>query len=253
MELGVAGLKAIILGGSRGIGRYTAELLRSEGCSTAICARHADQLETAGEELRAIGTGDVFTQVADLANGEQTRDFVKASIDSLGGCDILIHNASGFDLTGDEEGWERSFQVDMMAGVRAAEEAIPALEKSEAASITLVGSMASKFYFGRRSSYGPAKAAMRAYANELAQSLGKKGIRANAVSPGAVWFPGGSWDKRKIEQPDFYAAVEKSIPLGRLGTGEELARVIVFVASPAGGWINSAHIVADGGQVAAVD
>lgn len=253
MELGVDGLRAIILGGSRGIGRYTANLLRSEGCSAAICARSAEQLETAGEELRTIGTGDVFTQVADLSDGQQTRDFVKAAIDSLGGCDILIHNASGFDLTGDEEGWERSFQVDMMAGVRAVEEAIPALEESDAASITLVGSMASKFYFGRRSSYGPAKAAMRAYANELAQSLGKKRIRANAVSPGAVWFPGGEWDKRKTEQPDFYAAVEKSIPLGRLGTGEEIARIIAFVSSPAGCWINSAHIVADGGQVASVD
>jgi 3-oxoacyl-[acyl-carrier protein] reductase len=94
---------------------------------------------------------------------------------------------------------------------------------------------------------------MRVYANELAQKLGPKRIRANVVSPGAVWFPGGSWDKRKEESPKFYAAVEKAIPLGRLGTGEELARIIAFVASPAGIWINSAHIVADGGQVAAVD
>jgi len=94
---------------------------------------------------------------------------------------------------------------------------------------------------------------MRAYANDLAQSLGRRGIRANAISPGAVHFPGGSWDTRKIENPDFYAKVEKAIPLGRLGTGEEIARIIGFVSSPAGMWINSTHIVADGGQVAAVD
>ena len=95
--------------------------------------------------------------------------------------------------------------------------------------------------------------AMRVYANELAQSYGKDGIRANVVSPGAVWFEGGSWDDRKKENPKFYSAVEKSIPLGRLGTADEIARNIAFVASPAGIWINAAHIVANGGQVAAVD
>ena len=114
--------------------------------------------------------------------------------------------------------------------------------------------MASKFHFGRPpSSYGAAKGAMRVYANELAQVHGKHGIRANVISPGAVWFEGGSWDKRKVENPKFYASVEKSIPLGRLGTADEIARAIAFIASPAGIWINAAHIVADGGQVASVD
>ena len=253
MDLGIAGKKAIILGGSRGIGRYTAELMRREGASVAICARGADGVVEAVDALQAMGDGTVFGEPADLSDGEATRAFVRKAIAALGGVDMLIHNASGFDMAGDEDGWMRSFQVDMMAGVRAVEEATPALEESDCASITFIGSMASKFYFGRRSSYGPAKAAMRAYANELAQSLGKKQIRANAISPGAVHFPGGSWDQRKKEMPDFYASVEKSIPLGRLGTGEELARVIAFVASPAGMWINAAHIVADGGQVAAVD
>ena len=157
-------------------------------------------------------------------------------------------------MAGDEAGWMRSFQVDMMAGVRLVQESLEALKESDAASITFVGSMASKYHFGRPpSSYGAAKGAMRVYANDLAQQYGRHGIRANAVSPGAVWFEGGSWDQRKQDNPKFYAAVEKSIPLGRLGTAEELARIIAFVASPAGIWINAAHIVADGGQVASVD
>lgn len=253
MDLGLAGRRAIVLGASRGIGRYTAELLRREGASVALCARNAGDLERAASELKSLGPGDVFAQAANLEDGASTRAFARAAVDALGGLDILIHNASGFDMKGDEEGWMRSFQVDIMAGVRVAEEVMTALEKSDAASITFIGSMASKFYFGRRSSYGPAKGAMRVYANELAQSLGRKGIRANAISPGAVHFPGGSWDRVKRDQPDFYGRVEKSIPLGRLGTGEELARIIVFVASPAGRWINGAHIAADGGQVASVD
>jgi len=253
MDLGVRGLKAIILGGSRGMGWFTAQLLRREGASVAICARGEAGVIEAAAELEAIGEGVVYAAPADLADGTATRTFCRDAISALGGCDMLIHNASGFGVSNSEEDWMRSFQVDMMAGVRAVEECEAALEASEAASITFIGSMASKFYFGRSSSYGPAKGAMRVYANELAQKLGPKRIRANVVSPGAVWFPGGSWDKRKEESPKFYAAVEKAIPLGRLGTGEELARIIAFVASPAGIWINSAHIVADGGQVAAVD
>ncbi|MDH3640705.1 MAG: SDR family oxidoreductase [Gammaproteobacteria bacterium] len=253
MDLGLNGKRAIILGGSRGIGWYTAKLLAAEGCSVALCARDADGVNQAIEALRKDTAGNHFGAAANLADGEATRGFVSKAIAELGGLDLLIHNASGFDSIGDEEGWARSFQVDVMAGVRAVEQALPALKESDAASITFIGSMASKYYFRRRNSYGAAKAAMRAYANELAQNFGRDGIRCNVVSPGAVHFPGGSWDNVKNAQPDFYRNVEKAIPLGRLGTGEELARIIGFVASPAGLWINSTHIAADGGQVAAVD
>ncbi len=254
MDLGLEGKKAMVLGGSRGIGWYTAELLRREGCAVALCARGKEGVDGAVEKLKAVGKGTVFGDAADLADAEATRVFVRNGIETLGGLDILIHSASGFGLAASEENWQRSFDVDMMAGVRAVEEALPALKESDAASITFIGSMASKFHFGRPASpYGPVKAAMRAYANELAQTYGKDGIRANAISPGAVWFPGGAWDRTKRDNPKFYAGVEKSIPLGRLGTGEELARIIVFTASPAGLWLNAAHICADGGQVKAVD
>ncbi len=254
MDLGLGGRRAIVLGGSRGIGRATAAVLRREGASVSICARDEATLAATADELLAFGPDStVHAAPVDLADGDATRAYVTAAVEALGGLDVLVHNASGFDLTGDEDGWRRSFDVDVMAGVRAVEEARPALEESDAASITFVGSMASKYYFGRRSSYGPAKAAMRAYANELAQSLGRHRIRANAVSPGAVWFEGGAWDRRKRADPDGFARVERSIPLGRLGTDDEIARIIAFVASPAGVWINAAHIVADGGQVAAVD
>jgi 3-oxoacyl-[acyl-carrier protein] reductase len=255
MDLGLAGRHALVLGGSRGIGWYTASLLRQEGCTVALCARNPAGVEAAVKQLNAVDhPGTCFGAAVDLADGAATRAFVREAVDTLGGLDILIHNASGFGLGADEESWQHSFAVDIMAGVRSVEEALPTLRESDAASITFVGSMASKFHFGRPpSAYGPVKAAMRTYANELAQNYGVDGIRANVVSPGAVWFPGGSWDQQKKNNPKFYAAVEKAIPLGRLGTGEEIARIIVFVASPAGLWLNATHLAADGGQVAAVD
>ena len=254
MDLGLEGKRAIVLGGSRGIGWYTAQLLKQEGAAVAICARGEARVNEAVQELETIGTATAFGQSTDLTSAEDTRAFVAKAIDALGGVDILIHNASGFGVGASEEDWLRSFQVDIMAGVRAVDEALPALQDSGHGSIVFVGSMASKYHFGRPpSAYGPVKAAMRTYANELAQNYGKQGVRANVISPGAVWFPGGSWDERKQENPKFYAAVEKGIPLGRLGTGEEIARIIVFTASPAGLWLNATHIAADGGQVAAVD
>lgn len=254
MDLGLAGKKAIITGGSRGIGLYTGALLASEGCDIAFCGRTAKDITTATDRINASGKGTAIGFQADLEDEGATRAFAKQALEELNGVDILIHNASGFDMSGDEAGWMRSFQVDMMAGVRLVEECLESLKASDAASVTFIGSMASKFHFGRPpSSYGAAKGAMRVYANDLAQQYGKDGIRANVISPGAVWFEGGSWDQRKQESPKFYAAVEKAIPLGRLGTAEELARAIVFVASPAGLWINAEHIAVDGGQVAAVD
>ena len=253
MDLGLKGKRAIILGGSRGIGFYTAGVLCDEGASVAFCARGAAGVQEAITALSGRGDGVVFGGEADLESGEATRAFCLEALAALGGCDILIHNASAFGQPEGEAGWLRSFQIDVMAGVRAVETCEAALTESEAASITFIGSMASKYYFGRSSPYGPAKGAMRVYANELAQRLGPQRIRANVVSPGAVWFPGGGWDRTKTQSPKFYAAVERAIPLGRLGTADELARAIVFVASPAGSWINAAHIVVDGGQVAAVD
>lgn len=255
MDLGLNGKRAIVLGGSRGIGWYTAALLVAEGANVAICARGEEGVNAAAEKLGAMRPGaKVFAGAADLADAASTRGFVQRAIAELGGLDILIHNASGFGSDNSEEAWQRSFQIDMMAGVRSVDEALPALKESGSGSIVFIGSMASGFYFGRPpGAYGAAKAAMRTYANEIAQAYGRFGIRANVISPGAVWFPGGSWDKQKENNPKFYAAVERAIPLGRLGTGEELARIIVFTASPAGLWLNSTHLAADGGQVAAVD
>ena len=254
MDLGLNKKKAIITGGSRGIGLHAAELLASEGCDVAFCGRTEDDIKRAAERINSAGDGTALGFRADLESEDDTRAFARDALEQLNGVDMVIHNASGFDMTGDETGWMRSFQVDMMGGVRLVQETLEALKGSDSASITFVGSMASKFHFGRPpSSYGAAKGAMRVYANDLAQQYGRFGIRANAISPGAVWFEGGSWDKQKQDNPKFYAAVEKAIPLGRLGTAEELARIIAFVASPAGLWINASHIVADGGQVAAVD
>lgn len=252
MDLGLSGKHAIVLGGSRGIGFYTAAALLKEGAVVTLCARDKDGVMAAIEELSELGS--VSGRPVDLADAAATERFVQVSAERAGGLDVLVHNASGFGVDASRDSWQRAFDIDVMAGVAAVESGLPFLRDSGDGSIVFVGSMASKYHFGREpSAYGPMKAAMRTYANELAQSYGKDGVRANVVSPGAVWFPGGVWDERKKDNPKFYAGVEKSIPLGRLGSAEEIANIIVFTVSPAGRWLNATHLAADGGQVAAVD
>ncbi len=252
MDLELAGRNAIILGASRGIGRYTAEALLDEGANIAICGRDAERLEQTRGELAARGGGTVHAASADLADQDSTHAFVTGAVEALGGLDILIHNATG-QSGQDAAGWQSTFDVDVLAAVHALEAAQPALEASDASSVIFIGSTASKQWFGRWSSYGPLKGAMRVLANELGQALGRKGVRVNALSPGATLMPGGNWDRTRQENPDFYRSVERSIPFGRLGSGEEVARVIAFLASPAASWINAAHIVVDGGQGKFVD
>ncbi len=250
MDLGLAGKKALVTGGSRGIGRSITEVLLQEGASVAFCARGEEGVQEAKAELEKLGT--VYAAAADMADGDAVKQFVADATEALGGLDIIVHNTSAFGGQGDE-GWVNSFNVDVMAGVRAVEAAMPALEASDAASVVFIGSTASMEFFLQPSSYGPMKAAMRAYANELGQGLGTKGIRVNSVSPGSIYFEGGAWDNVEKNVPDLFKSVQATIPSGRYGLPEEVARVVAFVASPAGSWVTGTNIPVDGGQHKGVD
>jgi NAD(P)-dependent dehydrogenase (short-subunit alcohol dehydrogenase family) len=256
MDLALTGRRAIVAGASRGIGLAIATALRTEGASVAICARDHAALEEARAALEVAADGGVvFARATDLADADDTRTFVRDAIEALGGLDIYIHSASGFgDPT--EQGWLRTLEIDLLAAVRGIEVALPSLDSSDAASIVLIGSTASVQNFGRAGSgatgYGPAKAAQRVLVNDLAQSLGRRRIRANAVSPGSTIFEGGTWARVRDEDPQLWDGLVRQFPFRHLVTADEVARAVVFVASPAGSGINGTHIIVDGGQNKAV-
>ena len=243
MDLGLAGKKAIITGGKRGLGFATAQLLAEEGCDVAICAR-GDVSEAvaalAEHGHRAIGAG------VDISDNEAYRAWLASAADELGGCDVFVHNVSGGSGRGDE-GWLNNLNLDVLGLVRAQEVLAPIMEAGGGGAIVCLSSIAAQEEFAGPGSFGPMKAAMTAYANNLAQSLAPKGIRVNIVSPGPVFFEGGNWDKIKTHMEAFYDSTVAKMPLKRLGEPREIANTIAFLASPAASLITGANVVIDGG------
>jgi len=245
MDLGLKGKRAVITGASRGIGRSIAETLADEGANLAICARGAEGVEAARKELEKKGVR-VFAKAVDVANGDALRGFIEESAQALGGIDVLVSNVSAMSGQG-EASWKANFEVDLMGTVRACEAAMPHLVKSGQGSIVVIGTTAAVETFGPPGAYGALKAALVNYASNLAHAVAGKNVRVNLVSPGPVYFKGGAWEMIQKAMPPFYEQTLKACPQGRMGTPEEVARAVAFLASPAASLITAAHLITDGG------
>jgi 3-oxoacyl-[acyl-carrier protein] reductase len=245
MDLRLKGRKAAITGGTRGIGRAIAELLADEGCDIAICARGEDSIGSTVEALKAKGV-NATGGAADVRDGQAMTDWAAAAADTLGGIDILIANASGFGLTLDDAGWREGYEVDIMGTFHAVEAVMPALEKSDAGAIVAISSIAAVESFGSVRPYNAVKAAVIAYVSNLAGALASRNIRANCVSPGTIYFEGGVWHQRELDAPEIYKGALARNPMGRMGSAEEVANAVVFLASPAASFVTGTNLIVDG-------
>jgi 3-oxoacyl-[acyl-carrier protein] reductase len=245
MDLGLKGRKAIVTGGTRGIGRAVAGLLAAEGCDVAICARHREAIDQTVTQLEAAGVRAIggVVDVADLA---ALRSWVGEAGAALGGLDIFVANVSALAQGMDETAWRRGFEIDVLGTVFGIEAALPLLERSEAGSVVVVGSTAMAEVYGPTRSYAAVKAALLPYVKGLARNLAAKHVRANMVSPGNVFFEGGVWDKVRRSNPEMFGEMLARNPTGRMGTPEEVANAVVFLASPRASFITGTNLIIDG-------
>ena len=245
MDLQLNGMKALITGGSRGIGRAIADALADEGCGVAICARGEDGVNAAVEALSAKGV-TAFGQAVDVGDGDALKAWVEASAEALGGIDNIVSNVTGGNGR-TEQHWRANFELDMLGTVRMVEAAMGHLEKSDNGSILVISTTAAIETFIGPHSYNAIKAALLNYSGALAQEAGAKGIRVNAISPGPIMIEGGSWDRIKKHMTPFYESTLAGIPVGRMGRAEEVAAQAALLASPYGAYTNGTNIVIDGG------
>ena len=245
MDLGLHGLNAIVTGATRGIGRAIAETLADEGANVAICSRHDDDVVTTVAALQAKGVRATGRAV-DVGDGPALQAWVRDVADELGGIDIVVSNVSALAIGGDEESWKNGFQVDMMGAVRLVDAAMPSLESSEAASIVTISSVSGREIDFASGAYGAFKAALVHYTQGLAYHLAGTGIRANTVSPGNTYFPGGVWSQIETGNPELFSTALGLNPTGRMGTPQEMANAVAFIASPRASFITGTNLVVDG-------
>jgi len=248
MDLKLTGKNAIILGGTRGIGRSIADTLAGEGVNVAICARNQDQIDAAVKDLQAKGVKAVGGSV-DVTDADGLKAWIKSAGDELGGIDILVSNAGAMAQGMDAASWKQNFELDVLAAVNAWEAAEPFLGKAAEAkgdaAVVFITSVAAA-QADQASSYGPMKASMIHMAKGLARQNAKKGIRVNTVSPGMVYFEGGVWHMVEQNMPEFYEQALSRNPTGRCATPQEVADAAVFLSSPVSAYTTGVNLLVDG-------
>ena len=246
MDLGLKGKGVVVTGASSGIGRAIALEFAHEGANLAICARGREALEKTRSELEAKGV-KAYAQVCDVSDIAALDQFLESAKSCLHQIDVLINNAPGWGVSDDETGWARSFSVDIMASVRASWKVVPWMQDHGGGAIIHVSSIAG-MEAGWAPPYAAAKAALISHAKTMANNLAPKGIRVNCVALGSIEFPGGRWEQSKQQDPQWYGAILRSIPFGRLGTPEEVAAAVVFLSSSRASWISGVTLAIDGAQ-----
>ncbi|EFC82664.1 SDR family NAD(P)-dependent oxidoreductase [Parafrankia sp. EUN1f] len=252
MDLGLDGRRAIVTGGSRGIGRAIAAALVAEGVQVVIAARDEERLKATAAELSTSATGGVVVPVvADTGSDESVRELVARTVSELGGVDILVNNAArvgGSGTPGNVRALATAdaaddFNVKVLGYLRAAQEVIPHLVEQGWGRIVNIGGLAARQVGIVGGSIR--NAGIVALTKTLADELGPRGITVNAVHPGFTRTDqhGGTISLDEEQ----YAAFGDRVAIGRVVTADEVAAVVTFLVSPVAAAITGESIAAGGG------
>ena len=259
MELGLTGRRAIVTGGSKGLGKAIAAELLAEGAAVAICSRHADELEETAAELRkaAAAGQQLLALPCDVTDPAAVTDFVAAAAAALGGLDILVNNAGGarpgrFATLTDED-WHDDIEVKLFSQIRCIRAALPHLRASAAPRVININALYARYPDPAFLASSVNRASCLSLSKALSIELGTEGILVNSVNIGFVETP--QWqnihNRRAPEMPaeEFFGQLAKAeVPLGRFGRPEEVTGLVAFLASDRASYIAGASIDVGGGM-----
>lgn len=244
MDLRLDGSRVLVTGATRGIGRAIVEAFAAEGAAVGFCAR--DGAEVAATERALGGPPRARGTVLDVASADDLRRWVASSAEQFGGIDTVVANVSALAIADGEESWRAGFEVDLMHTVHLVGAAMPYLERSPNGSIVALSSVSGRESDFASGPYGTFKTAIVGYLHGLALQLAPRGVRANVVSPGNTYFSGGVWGEIERRNPALFDQAMELNPTGRMGTPEEVAVAVVFLASPRASRITGTNLLVDG-------
>ena len=254
MDLELHDKLAFIAGSSRGIGLAIARAFLREGAKVVITGRNVESMEEASTLLAGeVEPRRVLSICGDMTNPTDIRHALDETLSSFGGIDAIVANIgsgtarSGWDLS--LEDWQAALNTNLLGGLALASAALPMLIARGGASLTFISSIAGCEAINAPVTYSAAKSALVSAMKSLSRLVGPQGVRVNAVAPGNILFPGGSWERKLAERREFFEEhIKSEVPLQRFGRSEEIADAVVFLASERASFITGACLVVDGGQ-----
>jgi NAD(P)-dependent dehydrogenase (short-subunit alcohol dehydrogenase family) len=256
VELGIEGRRAIVTGGSKGLGLAIAQELVREGASVAICARSENEVAAAGDQLREHGTR-VHAQRADVTDPEQVREFVARSAEVLGGVDFLVNNAGrahpGTFETLTDADWKADLDVKLFSLIRCCREVLPHMRASGGGRIVNIGAVYGRYPDPAFFATSVSRAAGNSFTKTFALEVAKDNVLVNGVNIGFVVTP--QWDAihqrraPELDREDFFRTLaEREVPLGRFGSPDEVSGIVAFLLSERAGYITGASVDVAGGM-----
>ena len=249
MQLNLAGKAALVTGSSRGIGLAIAEALQAEGCRVAINSRNPEELANVAARLPGA-----IAMAGDVTESIEAQKVISEVIKSFGVLDIVVCNVGSGQsvLPGEEtpEEWHRVFGLNLWSTTNTVAAAIDALANSKGSIVCMSSICGLEVIAGAPITYSAAKAALHAYVRGMARPLGKRGVRINAIASGNILFDGSVWSRKLHENSKVVQTLlERDVSLGRLGTPQDIASLVVYLASARAGFSSGGIWTLDGGQV----
>ncbi len=254
MDLGLEDKVAFVAGSSRGIGLAIAVAFLREGARVILTGRSAEPLAKAvallAEEFdpqRVLSIQGDMTKPAEIQRALDEAEAV------FSGLDAVVANVGSGTARGGWglclEDWQSILNINLLGGMALASAALPYLIARGGGSLTFISSIAGCEAINAPVTYSAAKAAVQSAMKSLSRLVGPQSVRVNAVAPGNVLFPGGTWERKLAERREFFEQyIQSEVPLQRFGRPEEIANAVVFLASERASFITGACLVVDGGQ-----